>query len=235
NIGSWRVPIRRVASLYLPNLSTDRIRRGSRRNNPPLSGAQGRGTARSAVEGRGSELAPPPAFGWSPSPANAGEDQEGERIADCSCPRGGHWRPGARWARELGQSRPARRPGVAPAVAPLVTVHKIGNKLEIAAACPAARALGFRPGMALATARALFAALDVRDSDPQGDAAFLTRLAIFAARRWTPRAALSGPDGLWLDLNGVAHLFGGERRMCERVLLFCARLGFEARIAVAGT
>ncbi|HEX5181940.1 MAG TPA: DUF6504 family protein [Allosphingosinicella sp.] len=118
---------------------------------------------------------------------------------------------------------------------PLVTARKIGNRLEIAAACPAARALGFRPGMALATARALFAALDVRDADPEGDAAFLTRLATFAARRWTPRAALSGPDGLWLDLDGVAHLFGGERRMCERILLFCARLGFEARIAVAGT
>jgi protein ImuB len=89
--------------------------------------------------------------------------------------------------------------------------------------------------MALATARALFAALDVRDADPEGDSAFLTRLALFAARRWTPRAAISGPDGLWLDLDGVAHLFGGERAMCERILLFCARVGFEARIAVAGT
>lgn len=122
-----------------------------------------------------------------------------------------------------------------PAATPLVTAHKIGNRLEIAAACPAACALGFHPGMALATARALFAALDVRDADPEGDAAFLTRLALFAARRWTPRSALSDLDGLWLDLDGVAHLFGGERAMCERILFFCARLGFEARIAVAGT
>ena len=30
-----------------------------------------------------------------------------------------------------------------------------------------------------------------------------------AAGRRAPR--LSGPDGLWLDLGGVAHLFGGER------------------------
>jgi protein ImuB len=130
--------------------------------------------------------------------------------------------------------RLVKRAGAA-AAAPLVTVHKIGNRVEIAAACPAARALGFHSGMALATARAMFAALDARDADPEGDAAFLTRLALFAARRWTPRAALSGPDGLWLDLDGVAHLFGGERTMCERLLLFCARLGFDARIAVAGT
>jgi protein ImuB len=40
---------------------------------------------------------------------------------------------------------------------------------------------------------------------------------------------------LWLDLSGVAHLFGGEERMCRRILLFCARLGFTARIAIAGT
>ncbi|MEA3001327.1 MAG: protein ImuB [Sphingomonadales bacterium] len=163
-------------------------------------------------------------------PPRHGEEKEGDRIAA----RNSHWRPGARWAREIGQSRPAKRGGAA-AGAPLVTVHKIGNRVEIDAACPAARALGFRPGMALATARALFAALDVREADPEGDRAFLARLALFAARRWTPRAAVSGADGLWLDLDGVAHLFGGERRMCERIRLFCARLGLASRIAVAGT
>jgi protein ImuB len=89
--------------------------------------------------------------------------------------------------------------------------------------------------MPLAKARILVPGLDVRPADADGDSAWLARLGLFAACRWTPRAALSGPDGLWLDLTGVAHLFGGERRMCERILLFCRRLGFEARIAVAGT
>jgi protein ImuB len=46
---------------------------------------------------------------------------------------------------------------------------------------------------------------------------------------------VSGDDGLWLDLGGVAHLFGGEESLCRRILHVCARLGFEARIAVAGT
>jgi len=89
--------------------------------------------------------------------------------------------------------------------------------------------------MALTKARILVSGLDVRPADPEGDAAWLARLGRFAARRWTPRAALSGPDGLWLDLTGTAHLFGGEKRMCARILAFCARLGFSARIAVAGT
>lgn len=89
--------------------------------------------------------------------------------------------------------------------------------------------------MPLAQARVLVPGLDVRDADEGDDAAWLTRLGLFAARRWTPRAALSGPDGLWLDLTGVAHLFGGEETMCRRILAFCRRLGFSARIAVAGT
>jgi protein ImuB len=87
----------------------------------------------------------------------------------------------------------------------------------------------------VAQARALVPGLDIRDSDPEADAALLTRLALFAARRWTPRAAVSSPDGLFLDLTGVAHLFGGEAAMCRRILAFCARAGFAARIAVAGT
>ncbi len=114
-------------------------------------------------------------------------------------------------------------------------MEKRGNQNVIAAVCPAGRALGLHPGMPLTKARILVRALDVRPADAEGDAAFLARLGLFAARRWTPRAAVSGPDGLWLDLNGVAHLFGGEQAMCERILSFCRRLGLAARIAVAGT
>jgi len=117
----------------------------------------------------------------------------------------------------------------------MVTARRDGQRLVVAAACPAARALGLAPGMALTQARILVPGLDVRDADLDGDAAFLARLGLFAARRWTPRAALSGVDGLWLDLTGVAHLFGGEAAMCRRILAFCARLGLAARIAVAGT
>lgn len=118
---------------------------------------------------------------------------------------------------------------------PLVTVRRDGRRLLVAAACPAARALGLAPGMALTQARILVPGLDIVDEDAGGDAAWLLRLGLFAARRWTPRAAVAGDDGLWLDLSGVAHLFGGEAAMCRRIVAFCARLGLDARIAVAGT
>ena len=147
----------------------------------------------------------------------------------------------------------AKRAG--PGASPLVTTRRVGNRMEIAAASPEAHALGLNPSMPVASARALFPGLDIRDADPAADAAVLGRLALFAARRWTPRAGLSatgpsaaglsaaglspsglsGADGLWLDLDGVAHLFGGEEAMCRRILGLCARAGYAARIAVAGT
>lgn len=123
----------------------------------------------------------------------------------------------------------------APHDLPLILVQRLGQLMAIASACPKAKALGLHTGMALAAARGLVPDLDIRDSEPEADAAFLARLGLFAARRWTPRAALSGPDGLWLDLTGVAHLFGGEQAMCLRILRFCRRMGFAARIAIAGT
>jgi protein ImuB len=218
----------RVASLCLPHLPTDRLQRIEResegRRNSSSSPHAGRGTAQSAVEGGQCLARTPlhqPAAG---PPPRSGEDH----------PPVEGWRPGARWARA--ERRPAFvRETRAAMATPMVTIHRSGQRMTIAAACPVAEALGLDPGMAVTQARALVPGLDIRDAEPQADLAFLTRLALFAARRWTPRAAVSDDDGLWLDLGGVAHLFGDEAALCRRILHFCARLGFDARIAVAGT
>ena len=93
----------------MPNLATDRIRRGERRNNHSSPGFPGEGdrakrgggaAAKPPKKQFASLTAPPPALGWSPSPANAGEDND---PSACSCPRGGGWRPGARWAGQAGE------------------------------------------------------------------------------------------------------------------------------------
>lgn len=151
---------------------------------------------------------------------------EEERSAR-SVPRGGGWRPGARWAREdqLGHV----------AFLPLVTSIREGNRIVIAAADSTARVLGLAPGMALAQARAQIAGLDIRDADPEGDRAHLASLAVALARRWTPTVAIEGDDTLFLDLTGVAHLHGGEVRMAKRLRHMLARLGYTARIAIADT
>ncbi|WP_294390597.1 hypothetical protein [uncultured Sphingomonas sp.] len=118
---------------------------------------------------------------------------------------------------------------------PLLLWTQTGNKQLITAACPAALALGLVPGMAVTQARALVPDLDIRPADPAADAAVLEQLTLHAVRHWSPTAAVSGPDGIWFDLTGVTHLFGGEQRFCARVLGFCRRLGLSARIAIAAT
>ncbi len=156
----------RVASLYLPALSIERLRRSER----PRAQPEARAT-----------------------PSLPVDDDPGA----CSVPRGGHWRPGARWARgedparaaiaaeagrlalhqqptmrELGRRSeaaehpfrgrqhtplaaaptPSRREE--PAAAPLILASQVGNRQLIAASCPAARALGLAPGMPVTQARA---------------------------------------------------------------------------------
>ncbi|WP_237219614.1 DNA polymerase Y family protein [Sphingomonas arenae] len=118
---------------------------------------------------------------------------------------------------------------------PLVTTHKVGPRVEIAAANPAARSLGLTPGMALTMARAQVPGLEVRVADPEGDAADLRSLAELLARRWSPVVAVSDADGLFIDLTGVAHLHGGEARFARRLLRLLARHGVTARLAIADT
>ena len=149
--------------------------------------------------------------------------------------RGDGWRPGARWAREGRQSLPSMQLQKAVGETPLVTSIREGSKILIAAVSPAARAIGLAPGMAATQARAQVPGLDIRPADPEGDLADLNRLAITAARRWSPIVALSGADGLFIDITGAAHLFGGEARMARRIVRLLARLGVTARIAVADT
>ncbi len=119
--------------------------------------------------------------------------------------------------------------------APLVTARKVGSRVEVAAANAAARALGIGPGTALTMARAQVPGLEMREADPDGDAAELNALAELLARRWAPTVAISDADGLFIDLSGVAHLHGGEARFCRRLLRLLGRAGIAARIAVADT
>ncbi|SEN55853.1 protein ImuB [Sphingomonas gellani] len=118
---------------------------------------------------------------------------------------------------------------------PLVTVRKVGSRVEVAVANSAARALGIGAGTALTMAKAQVPGLEVRDANPTGDAADLSALAELLARRWAPTVAISDADGLFVDLTGVAHLHGGEARFCCRLLRLLARHGVAGRVAVADT
>ncbi len=93
--------------------------------------------------------------------------------------------------------------------------------------------------MTLADARALVPHLAVTPERPAADLRALRRLADWCTR-YTPWSATDHEDqcgsaGLWLDITGCAHLFGGEAALIEDLTGRMHALGFAARAAVADT
>jgi len=117
---------------------------------------------------------------------------------------------------------------------PTVTARHDGRRRVVAAADAAAQALGLRPGMVMAHAIAIAPGLTVLEAEPEADTAALHRLALWC-HRYTPLAAPDPPDGLWLDITGAAHLFGGEAALADSLVARLGRSGFASRAAVADT
>ena len=104
----------------------------------------------------------------------------------------------------------------------------------VAAACARALELGLHPGMKLAQAQAMVPDLVVVPARPQQDEAVLSDLAGWC-RRYTPSTRAEPPDGIWLDLTGCAHLFGGEAALLADLAARMHRAGLSARAAIAAT
>ncbi len=117
---------------------------------------------------------------------------------------------------------------------PLATVRAEGGRALIAVPDAAARAAGIVPGLPLADARALRSDLHTVEADPAADARALAALADWCGC-YTPVVALDGSDGLWLDITGCAHLFGGEHALLADLRSRLDRLGFASRAAIAET
>jgi protein ImuB len=97
-----------------------------------------------------------------------------------------------------------------------------------------AAALGLFVGQKAADATALIPELDYADADPEGDAAALEALCDWCVR-FSPAVAVDAPDGLMMDIAGVAHLWGGEEAMLADLLDRLAANGIVARGAIADT
>ncbi len=91
--------------------------------------------------------------------------------------------------------------------------------------------------MSVADAMAVVPGLALASADVAADRALVDRLADWC-NRYTPWAAAdSGGEGfgLWLDVSGCAHLFGGEAALLSHLTRGLRRLGFTARAALADT
>ena len=78
------------------------------------------------------------------------------------------------------------------------------------------------------------AALLSRAAEPRRDRAALLRLARWCGR-YGPNRNADGADGLWIDVTGVAHLYGGEERLIDDLCARLARFGLTVRAGLADT
>lgn len=89
-------------------------------------------------------------------------------------------------------------------------------------------------GQALTDARALIPDITVHQANPEEDAKALKALADWCSR-YTPWTNTDGVDGLWLDITGCAHLFGGETGLVDDLVHRLRGLGFTAHPGLADT
>jgi protein ImuB len=118
---------------------------------------------------------------------------------------------------------------------PFALVGSEERGLVLTAVNAASLGQGLYPGLGLADARAIVPQLLTLPAAPKQDADALLDLARWASCRYSPTLNVDGADGLWLDVTGVAHLFGGEDALLADMDRRLARLGFTARLALAET
>jgi protein ImuB len=138
------------------------------------------------------------------------------------------------WFSRLATDRIQRRRGPEWVSRPLAAVVETGNRIMLAGVNRAAELQGLAPGMALADARAVVANLATAPAGFGAQAELLGCLARWC-NRYAPIAAPDGSDGLFLDIAGCAHLFGGEAKMLADMAARLEALGFAVAAALADT
>ncbi|WP_146030543.1 DNA polymerase Y family protein [Pseudovibrio exalbescens] len=119
-------------------------------------------------------------------------------------------------------------------VEPLAVYAKLGNRLELVCVNGVARRAGVSCGDGLSDACARVPALRTQEDVPAANASLLAALADWCDR-YTPLVALSGEDGLLLDITGCSHLFEGEQALLEDCVSRLTSQGFTVRACVADT
>ena len=117
---------------------------------------------------------------------------------------------------------------------PVALTAEVKGALFVAAANAEAMGIGIALGMSLADARTLEPGIETAPADPGADAALLEKLATWCLR-YTPWVAVEGKDGLWLDVSGCTHLFGGEAALMDDVTERLGQFGFTVRLGLADT
>lgn len=117
---------------------------------------------------------------------------------------------------------------------PFALVESGARGVSITAVNRSATINGIHAGQMLADARAVFPGLLTSAAEPDRDADALQKLALWLGR-YGPNRNIDGDDGLWVDITGVAHLFGGEAALAHDCVARFKHAGFQALVAIADT
>jgi protein ImuB len=127
------------------------------------------------------------------------------------------------------------RSGRAPADdRPLATYTKEAGAFQLTGVDARASKLGLKLAMSLADARAIQPKLEAVEAEPEEDARALDNIAAWC-ERFTPIVVLDPPEGLFLDITGCPHLFGGEESLRKLIVTRLTAQGFTALAAIADT
>ena len=135
-------------------------------------------------------------------------------------------RSGEKWENVLSCSVPDKTP--------FALVETVKQKVVITALNRAGHEAGLLPGMALADARAQVPELASGEAMPEKDAADLKVLALWC-NRYGAAVNVDGPDGIWIDISGVAHLYDGEAALLHDLRCRLKRGGLTVRLAGGDT
>ncbi|TAJ71116.1 MAG: DNA polymerase Y family protein [Phenylobacterium sp.] len=133
----------------------------------------------------------------------------------------------ANWRRRNPQSD-------APPDGPLALIETVRQVRRLSAVSPEAAKLGLYVGQKATDAMALVPELTTAEAEPDADALALTALVDWCVR-FSPAVAADRPDGLFLDISGVAHLWGGEAELMADFRDRLAGAGLPFRLAIADT
>lgn len=95
-----------------------------------------------------------------------------------------------------------------------------------------AKKYGVRAGQTIAESRAILAHLRVAPLPKEKVRLALQELCESVLRFGTS-VSFELPDTVWLDISGVAHLFGGEKQLTEELFAAVSELGYTVRIATS--
>ena len=126
-----------------------------------------------------------------------------------------------------------RNPSDSP-VEPFVLIETVRAVRRLSAVSEAARRLGLHVGQKATDAMALAPELVTAEAEPEADAAALAALADWCVR-FSPAVAIDAPDGLFLDVTGVDHLWGGEPALLADFRKRLAANGLPFRCTIADT